>query len=49
MVKCRANEKEYVKCMWESAEEQWAKDTGPKNEQADWKEMKQEIEQRNKK
>lgn len=48
MVECRAKEREYVKCLWESAEGQWAKHTGPKNELADQKEIKQEIEQCNK-
>ena len=48
VAKCRAKEREYVKCIWASAEEWWAKDTGPKNELADRKEMKPEIEQCNK-
>ena len=48
MVECRAKERNYVKCIWASAEEWWAKDIGPKNELADRKEMKPEIEQCNK-
>lgn len=44
MVEHRAKEREYVTCLWESAG-QWAKDRVPKNELADQKEIKQEIEQ----
>lgn len=47
MVEHEAKEREYVKCLWESAG-QWAKDRVSKNELADRKEIKQEIEQCNK-